>query len=157
MLEACLRLLFTSKDLSAVKDYCTRQWGKILSNRVSVQVRGWLPVHHHNTEQHAACVACLLLPSAHVLQMQIRDCATCNVVLWCAASFLRYDRPQPPMKKVCVAASQDFVFCKEVRLGSYSANAATLPPAAIVAAKAMAADPRAEPKHGERVPFVVRR
>jgi hypothetical protein len=51
---------------------------------------------------------------------------------------------------------QDFVFCKEVRLGSYSANAATLPPAAIVAAKAMAADPRAEPKHGDRVPFVVR-
>jgi hypothetical protein len=40
MLEACLRLLFSSKDLSAVKDYCTRQWAKILSNRVSVQVRG---------------------------------------------------------------------------------------------------------------------
>lgn len=38
MLEATLRLLFVSKDLSAVKDYCTRQWGKILSNRVSVQV-----------------------------------------------------------------------------------------------------------------------
>jgi hypothetical protein len=61
------------------------------------------------------------------------------------------------MTQGCAAASQDFVFCKEVRLGSYSANAATLPPAAIVAAKAMAADPRAEPKHGERVPFVVRR
>jgi hypothetical protein len=88
MLEACLRLLFTSKDLSAVKDYCTRQWGKILSNRVSVQVRGWSPVHHHSTEQHAACVACFLLPSAHVLQMPIRTCATCNMVLWCAASFL---------------------------------------------------------------------
>lgn len=40
MLEACLRILFSSKDLSAVKEYCTRQWGKILSNRVSVQV-GW--------------------------------------------------------------------------------------------------------------------
>jgi DNA polymerase zeta len=39
MLEACLRLLFSSKDLSGVKDYCTRQWAKILSNRVSVQVR----------------------------------------------------------------------------------------------------------------------
>jgi hypothetical protein len=38
MLEACLRTLFTSRDLSAVKDYCTRQWAKILSNRVSVQV-----------------------------------------------------------------------------------------------------------------------
>lgn len=40
MLEACLRILFTSKDLSSVKDYCVRQWGKILSNRVSVQVGG---------------------------------------------------------------------------------------------------------------------
>lgn len=40
-------------------------------------------------------------------------------------------------------------------MGTYSDNAATLPSAAIVAAKAMAADPRAEPKHGERVPFVV--
>jgi hypothetical protein len=38
MLEACLRTLFTTRDLSAVKDYCTRQWAKILSNRVSVQV-----------------------------------------------------------------------------------------------------------------------
>jgi hypothetical protein len=38
MLEAALRILFTNKDLSAVKDYCTRQWAKILSNRVSVQV-----------------------------------------------------------------------------------------------------------------------
>jgi DNA polymerase elongation subunit (family B) len=53
------------------------------------------------------------------------------------------------------AALQDFVFCKEVRLGSYSPNAATLPPAAIVAAKAMAVDPRAEPRYGERVPYVV--
>lgn len=50
---------------------------------------------------------------------------------------------------------QDFMFCKEVRLGTYSANAATLPPAAIVAAKAMAADPRAEPRYAERVPYVV--
>jgi hypothetical protein len=41
---------------------------------------------------------------------------------------------------------KDFVFCKEVRLGSYSANAPVLPPAAVVAARAMAADPRAEPR-----------
>ncbi|GFR46655.1 hypothetical protein Agub_g8266, partial [Astrephomene gubernaculifera] len=50
---------------------------------------------------------------------------------------------------------QDFVFAKEVRLGTYSSNAATVPPAAMVAAKAMAADPRAEPRYGERVPYVV--
>lgn len=49
----------------------------------------------------------------------------------------------------------DFIFAKEVRLGTYSANAATVPPAAVVAARAMAADPRAEPRFGERVPYVV--
>ena len=50
---------------------------------------------------------------------------------------------------------QDFVFCKEVRLGTYSVRAAVMPPAAIVAAKAMSIDQRAEPKYGERVPYVV--
>ncbi|CAG9460605.1 unnamed protein product [Pedinophyceae sp. YPF-701] len=49
----------------------------------------------------------------------------------------------------------DFVFCKEVRLGSYSARASAPPPAAVVAAKAMVADPRAEPRYAERVPYVV--
>lgn len=51
--------------------------------------------------------------------------------------------------------TQDFVFCKEVRLGTYSPNASVLPPAAIVAAKAMAVDPRAEPRFAERIPYVV--
>ncbi|KAG2695557.1 hypothetical protein I3760_07G018400 [Carya illinoinensis] len=46
---------------------------------------------------------------------------------------------------------QDFVFAKEVRLGTYS----SLPPAAIVATKAMRADPRAEPRYAERIPYVV--
>ncbi|CAK7340718.1 unnamed protein product [Dovyalis caffra] len=51
---------------------------------------------------------------------------------------------------------QDFVFAKEVRLGTYSARASSsLPPAAIVATKAMRADPRAEPCYAERVPYVV--
>ena len=51
---------------------------------------------------------------------------------------------------------QDFVFAKEVRLGSYSTAAtASLPPAAIIAMKAMRADPRREPRYGERVPYVV--
>lgn len=44
---------------------------------------------------------------------------------------------------------------QEVRLGSYSPNAAVLPPAAIVASKAMAKDPRAEPKYAERIRYVV--
>ena len=39
------------------------------------------------------------------------------------------------------------------RLGTYSGP--TVPPAAMVATKAMALDPRAEPLYSERVPFVV--
>lgn len=51
---------------------------------------------------------------------------------------------------------QDFVFAKEVRLGTYSSRSSSLlPPAAIVATKAMRADPRAEPCYAERVPYVV--
>uniref|UniRef100_A0A0D9X2Q2 DNA polymerase n=1 Tax=Leersia perrieri TaxID=77586 RepID=A0A0D9X2Q2_9ORYZ len=50
---------------------------------------------------------------------------------------------------------QDFIFAKEVRLGTYSARSSSLPPAAIVATKAMLSDPRAEPRYAERVPYVV--
>ena len=51
---------------------------------------------------------------------------------------------------------QDFVFAKEVRLGTYSIrDSSSLPPSAIVATKAMRSDPRAEPRYGERVPYVV--
>ncbi|KAK2976052.1 hypothetical protein RJ640_024780, partial [Escallonia rubra] len=50
---------------------------------------------------------------------------------------------------------QDFVFAKEVRLGTYSTRASSLPPAAIVATKAMRSDPRAEPRYAERIPYVV--
>ncbi|KAK6143919.1 hypothetical protein DH2020_024267 [Rehmannia glutinosa] len=50
---------------------------------------------------------------------------------------------------------QDFVFAKEVRLGTYTARASSLPPAAIVASKSMRADPRAEPRYAERIPYVV--
>eukprot|EP00892_Ulva_mutabilis_P005116 jgi/Ulvmu1/2977/UM015_0017.1 len=48
---------------------------------------------------------------------------------------------------------RDFMFAQEVRLGSY--RTATVPPAALVAAKCMAKDPRLEPAHGERVRFLV--
>ncbi|PON37843.1 DNA polymerase zeta catalytic subunit [Trema orientale] len=51
---------------------------------------------------------------------------------------------------------QDFVFAKEVRLGTYSTrDSSSLPPSAIVATKAMRSDPRAEPRYGDRVPYVV--
>ncbi|CAN0059976.1 unnamed protein product [Discosporangium mesarthrocarpum] len=52
------------------------------------------------------------------------------------------------------AAVGDFIFAKEVRLGTYASDT-YLPPAAIVASKKMASDPRAEPKYSERVPYVV--
>jgi len=48
----------------------------------------------------------------------------------------------------------DFVFAKEVRLGTYSGKGPP-PSAAIVATKAMSHDPRAEPRYGERIPYVV--
>jgi len=52
----------------------------------------------------------------------------------------------------------DFIFAKEVRLGTYAgetSNASSIPPAALVATKAMAKDPRREPRFGERVSYVV--
>lgn len=49
----------------------------------------------------------------------------------------------------------DFVFAKEVRLGTYRAANGLVPPAAMVASKALATDPRAEPRYGERVPYVI--
>jgi len=52
------------------------------------------------------------------------------------------------------ANMQDFIFAKEVKLGSYSPKG-PLPPAAIVAKQAMQQDPRAEPLYRERVPYVV--
>lgn len=51
----------------------------------------------------------------------------------------------------------EFIFCKEVKLGSYRATFATgtLPPSAIVSHKLMQNDPRAEPLYGERIPYIV--
>eukprot|EP00727_Mastigamoeba_balamuthi_P004330 m51a1_g13896 dna polymerase zeta catalytic subunit, putative (2076) ;mRNA; f:718412-728650 len=46
----------------------------------------------------------------------------------------------------------DFVFAKEVRLGTYRGQG---PAAAQVAAAHMRVDPRAEPRYGERVPYLV--
>ncbi|KAG6911957.1 hypothetical protein DXG01_000205 [Tephrocybe rancida] len=37
MVEVCLKMLFRSQDLSAVKDYCCRTWTKLFENRASVQ------------------------------------------------------------------------------------------------------------------------
>ncbi|KAM0793277.1 hypothetical protein ACM66B_000738 [Microbotryomycetes sp. NB124-2] len=37
MQDQCLRILFTTKDLSQVKAYCQRQWAKLLANKASPQ------------------------------------------------------------------------------------------------------------------------
>ncbi|EOA81418.1 DNA polymerase zeta [Exserohilum turcicum] len=49
---------------------------------------------------------------------------------------------------------QDFLFAKEVKLGTYS-DKGHAPPGALIATKRMLVDPRAEPQYGERVPYVV--
>ncbi|EPQ27522.1 uncharacterized protein PFL1_05060 [Pseudozyma flocculosa PF-1] len=85
ILEASIRILFRSRDLSAVKAFCQRQFRKIIEGRVSIQ---------------------------------------------------------------------DFIFAKEVRLGSYSDKVAP-PPGAAVASRKMLADPRSEPQHAERVPYII--
>jgi len=51
---------------------------------------------------------------------------------------------------------QDFIFAKEVRLGTYSTNSkSTMPPSALVATHRMSTDHRAQPRFGERVRYVV--
>ena len=50
----------------------------------------------------------------------------------------------------------DFIFAREVRIGSYSTQPGTTePPGAIVAWRATLADGRARPNYGERVPYLV--
>ncbi|CAE6429817.1 unnamed protein product [Rhizoctonia solani] len=68
------------------------------------------------------------------------------------------------VKKYCVESwtkilkgqvtPQDFIFAKEVRLGTYS-DKVPPPPGATVAARKLALDPMAEPHYGERVPYVI--
>ncbi|ORY80222.1 hypothetical protein BCR35DRAFT_266236 [Leucosporidium creatinivorum] len=52
------------------------------------------------------------------------------------------------------ASPQDFIIAKKVKLGSYAENRDP-PPGAAVAARAMELDPRGEPEHGERVPYIL--
>ncbi|KAK5651292.1 hypothetical protein OQA88_12636 [Cercophora sp. LCS_1] len=49
---------------------------------------------------------------------------------------------------------QDFCFAREVKLGTYS-NKGVMPAGAMISAKRMLEDARAEPQYGERVPYVV--
>ena len=72
--------------------------------------------------------------------------------------------PEPGQAVRAVSAQQDsrgssadsrVYLCKGFGSGPTSANGGQLPPAALVASKALAKDPRGEPKHGERVRYVV--
>lgn len=51
---------------------------------------------------------------------------------------------------------QDFIFAKEVRMGTYS-DKIPPPPGVAVAARRMLYDPSSEPQYGERVPYVITR
>ncbi|KAK1233576.1 DNA polymerase zeta [Marasmius sp. AFHP31] len=50
--------------------------------------------------------------------------------------------------------ARDFVFAKEVRLGTYAKNVPP-PPGAAVAAQRALLDPNDEPQYGERIPYVI--
>ena len=52
------------------------------------------------------------------------------------------------------ASIQDFIFAKEVRLGTYSDKGAP-PPGAMVAARRRAIDPNDELQYGDRIPYVI--
>ncbi|KAI6133072.1 hypothetical protein EDD16DRAFT_1529837 [Pisolithus croceorrhizus] len=51
---------------------------------------------------------------------------------------------------------QDFVFAKEVKMGTYSERGPP-PPGVTVAARRMLQDPNDEPQYGERVPYIIAR
>ncbi|KIJ26923.1 hypothetical protein M422DRAFT_271959 [Sphaerobolus stellatus SS14] len=51
---------------------------------------------------------------------------------------------------------QDFIFAKEVKLGTYSDKGAP-PPGAALAGKRVLEDPNDEPQYGERIPYVITR
>ncbi|KAF8516147.1 hypothetical protein BU17DRAFT_92979 [Hysterangium stoloniferum] len=49
---------------------------------------------------------------------------------------------------------QDFIFAKEVKLGTYS-DKGPPPPGAVVAGRRVLQDPNDEPQYGERIPYVI--
>ena len=111
-----------------VRDYCERQWSKILAGRVSA-------ADFVFAKARARAAANAVHMRMHIGPHQQPPAATDATAPAC---------PRTPTPPTAAARTQ------EVRLGSYSARAATIPPAAIVATQAMAADPRRVPVGGER-------
>ena len=92
--------------------------------------------------------------------VRLRPCRSGDHWAWCAcgqdlSKIKAYLVRQWTKQRAGQLTAKDFIFAKEVRIGTYSSNGA-LPPAAVVASKMMMADRRAEPRYGERVPYVVR-
>lgn len=52
------------------------------------------------------------------------------------------------------APVQDFIFAKEVKMGTYS-NKGPPPPGVVIAARKMITDPNDEPRYGDRIPYVI--
>lgn len=132
MLEGALRILFDSRDLSLVKAYCCRQWARILSGRVSV----------------ADLVFCKEVRAGAVAGRS-------------GEGEEEEEEENGGRRRVrflgCVGAGGGGVTGRSggARSGGGGYSGPTPPPAALVAMRAAALDPRAAPRDGARVPYVV--
>ena len=155
----------TDKLLLQVKLYCLRQSGR--EDPVYTCLSGIL------------CLFCSLNPDLNPIIKNF-SCRSNHIVamigehpvcIWLLGRLLSVCSSNPSFKRFLLQVKSyclrqwekilsgrvslaDFVFAKEVRLGTYS-NKGPAPPAAMVAAKAIAQDPRAEPRFSERVPYIV--
>ncbi|KHN03988.1 DNA polymerase zeta catalytic subunit [Glycine soja] len=93
-----------------------------------------------------------ILTTRIMVKQAIKKLAPPEKVLQRVKTYLHRQWKRILSGRICL---KDFIFAKEVRLGTYSARISSLPPAAIVATKAMTVDPRAEPRYAERIPYVV--
>ena len=161
-MERSLRILFASRDLSQVQ----ASSGPVMQASLLPQL-----CPRCRASSLAYDLVCACIKPSFVAALQITSnmpCCILNAVPWPGLGPFLFNRPNTAGQvrtymerqwdkilagRVSVA---DFVFAKEVRLGTYSSKpGAVAPPAAIVAAHAMARDPRAEPRFAERIPYVV--
>ena len=137
MLEGALRILFDSRDLSLVKTFCCRQWARILSGRVCV----------------ADLVFCKEVRAGAVLGRsgeEEEDAERGGGVGGGGGTRRGRFLGGVGAGGGGVAGGRSGGFRSG---GGYSGP--TPPPAALVAMRAAALDPRAAPRDGARVPYVV--